>query len=81
MLYSHISDGFLDILAIKMAEFLKLEHILKPFVKTRSHDGSAHTFGSSHCFFGSAQKSFFLIMIYWHFFYSGMYNLKLNLTI
>ena len=25
--------------------FVKLEHFLRPFLKTRSHDGSAHTFG------------------------------------
>ena len=39
---------FLAILAIKIAEFFKLEHFLRPFLKTRSHDRSAHTFGSSH---------------------------------
>ena len=39
---------FLAILAIKMAEFLKLEHFLRPFLKTSKHDGSAHTFRSSH---------------------------------
>ena len=45
---SQVSSRFLAILAIKMAEFLKLEHFLRPFLKTRSHDGSAHTFRSSH---------------------------------
>ena len=39
---------FLAILAIKMAEFLKLEHFLRSFLKTRSHSGSTHTFRSSH---------------------------------
>ena len=41
---------FLAILAIKMAAFLKLELFLRPSLKTRSHDGSAHTFRSSHRF-------------------------------
>ena len=27
-----------------------LEHFFRPFLKTRSHDRSAHTFGSSHRF-------------------------------
>ena len=41
---------FLAFLTIKMADFLKLEHFLRPSLKTRSHDGSAHTFGSSQRF-------------------------------
>ena len=41
---------FLDILAIQMADFLKLELFLIPYLKTRSHDRSAHTFGSSQRF-------------------------------
>ena len=39
-----------------MAEFLKLEHFLRPFLKTRSHDRSAHTFRSSHQFLEVPQK-------------------------
>ena len=27
-----------------------LEHFLRPFLKTRNHDRSAHTFSSSHIF-------------------------------
>ena len=36
--------------------FLKLEHFLRPFLKTRNHDSSAHTFGSSHIFLEVAQN-------------------------
>ena len=36
--------------------FLKLEHFLIPFLKTRSHDRSAHTFGSSLQFLEVPQK-------------------------
>ena len=47
---------FLAILAIKMADFLKLELFLRPSLKTRSHDGSAHTFGFSQRFLEVPQK-------------------------
>ena len=47
---------FFAILAIKMAYFLKLEHFLRPSLKTRSHAGSAHTFGSSHRLLEVPQK-------------------------
>ena len=47
---------FWAILAIKMAELFKLEHFLRPFLKTRSHNGSVHTFGSSHRFLEVPQK-------------------------
>ena len=30
--------------------FFMLEHFFRPFLKTRSYDRSAHTFGSSHRF-------------------------------
>ena len=36
--------------------FLKLEHFLRPYLKTRSHDGSAHTSGSSLRFLEVPQK-------------------------
>ena len=44
--------------------FVKLEHFLRPFLKTRSQDGSAHTFRSSLQFLevplkGALQKWFF----------------------
>ena len=58
---------FLVILALKMAEFFKLEHFLRPFIKTRSHDGSAHTFRSSHQFLEVPQIAFFNKLISWHF--------------
>ena len=48
--------NFLAILTIKMADFLKLELFLRPSLKTRSHDRSAHTFGSSHRFLEVPQK-------------------------
>ena len=51
-------------------KLLKLVHLLRPFLKTRSHDRSAHTLGSSHQFLEVPQKGFFK-MIFWHFYQSG----------
>ena len=39
--------------------FVKLEHFLKPFLKTRSHDGICSYFQIQSPIFGSAPKSFF----------------------
>ena len=36
--------------------FIKLESFLIPFIRTRRHDESAHTFGSSHWFLEVPQK-------------------------
>ena len=57
---SQVSGIFFAILAIKLADFLKLELFLRPFLYTRRHDGSAHTFGSSQSFLEVPQKGFFL---------------------
>ena len=54
--------------------FIKLEWFLRPFFKTRSHDESAHTFGSSLRFLEVPQKGVlffffflaFLNQIFWH---------------
>ena len=46
--------------------FVKLEHFLRPFLKTRSHDGSAHTFRSSLWLLEVPQKGVKKI-IFWHF--------------
>ena len=35
---------------INYSVFFMLEHFVRPFLKTRSYDRSAHTFGSSHRF-------------------------------
>ena len=35
---------------------LKLAHFLRPFLRTWSHDGSAHTYGSNHQFLEVPQK-------------------------
>ena len=53
---------FLAILAFKMAHFLKLELFLRPFLKIRSHDRSAHTFGSSHRFLEVPQKGVLILI-------------------
>ena len=47
---------FGNILTIKMDDFLKLELFLRPSLKTRSHDGSAHTFKSSPRYLEVPQK-------------------------
>ena len=47
--------------------FVKLEHLLRPFLKTRSQDGSAHTFRSSLRFLDVPLKGV-TKMIVWHFF-------------
>ena len=57
-----------QILAIKMTAFFKLAHFSKPFLKTRRHDRSAHTFGSSHQFFEVLQKGFLKTLFFLHFF-------------
>ena len=41
---------------INYSVFFMLEDFLRPFLKTRSHDRSAHTFGSSHIFFKVPHK-------------------------
>ena len=49
--------------------FIKLECFLRPFLKTRSHDKSAHTFRSSLQFLEVPQKVFFCAFfnhIFWH---------------
>ena len=45
----------------------KLELFLRPYLKTRSHDGSAHTFGYSQRFLELPQKGS-QKNIFWHFF-------------
>ena len=47
--------------------FFMLEHFFRPFLKTRSYDRSAHTFGSSHRFLEVPHKGVFKQMICWHF--------------
>ena len=49
--------------------FIKLECFLRPFLKTRSHDKSAHTFKSSLRFLEVPQKRGFKKNICLHFFY------------
>ena len=43
--------------------FFKLECFLRPFLKTRSHDRSAHTFGPSLQFVKVPQKVFFIYFV------------------
>ena len=45
--------------------FIKLECFLGPFLRPRSHDGSAHTFRSSLRFLEGPKR--FFLMIFWHF--------------
>ena len=50
--------------------FIKLECFLRPFLKTRSHDESAHTFKSSLQFLEVPQKVFFFFFFaFFAFFY------------
>ena len=52
-----ISIMFLHQLQTSITQsFIKLEYFLRPFLRTRSHDGSAHTFRSSLQFLEVAQK-------------------------
>ena len=53
---SRVSGIFWHILTIKITDFLKLELFLRPSLKTRKHDGSAHTFGCSQRFLEVPQE-------------------------
>ena len=68
---------FLAILAIKMADFFKARTLLRPSLKTISHDGSADTFGSIKRFLEVPQKGGLKIIV-WHFLSDPQ---KLNLNI
>ena len=54
---SPLSRFFLHQLQTSITQsFVKLEHFLRPFLKTRSHNRSAHTFRSSLWFLKVPQK-------------------------
>ena len=55
MSYSCIFSGFFSHLGHHNGHFFNL-NFLRPFLKTRSHDGSAHSFGSCHQFLEVPQK-------------------------
>ena len=48
--------------------FIKLECFLRPFLKTRSHEESAHTFGSSIQFLEVPQKGVLKKVFFFAFF-------------
>ena len=60
-----LSHFFLHRLQTSITQsFIKLECFLIPFLRTRSHDESAHTFGSSHWFLEVPKKRCFKQVIF-----------------
>ena len=59
---------FLAILAIKMAEFLNLEHILRQFLKTRSMT-DLHILSDPVTDFWKCPKKGLKKLFVWHFFF------------